>query len=331
MANGQATFPGLPFDGFRIGRPGPDGSFTFGDISPGQYTVIARGMRPVQDGAPPGTPAQIVWATSDVTIDGDNISGLALLLEPGLVVAGQVRFESATQKPAPDVKALRVSLQAVQTQGAATIAPNAAAPDANGQFRLAGATPGRYRMSATGPGVARPGGWFLKSAMVNGQDTLDLPFVLQPNQSISDAVLTLTDRLAQLTGTVQTAAGAPAAEFTVVLFPVDQTLWVAPSRRIQAVRPSADASYTCRNLPAGDYYVAWWSDGARGVVRPGLPPALAQGATGNHYRREQKVHDIRLGPPANQLTAEHVYTCKPTMVTGTEPHSFDRLRLLHTI
>jgi hypothetical protein len=303
LASSQSALSGQPFDGFRMGRASPDGAFTFSDIAPGQYTVLARGTRPVQEGAAPGTPPQIVWASADLTIDGENISGLALTLEPGLVITGQIRFESGTQKPAPDVKAIRVSLQPVQTQGAATISPSAAAPDANGAFRLSGATPGRYRLTASGPGTGRPGGWVLKSAVVNGQDTLDTPFVLQANQSVADAVITFTDRLAQLTGSVQNAAGAPATEFTVVLFPTDQALWAPQSRRIKGVRPAADGAYVVPNLPAGSYLLAAVDD-----VEPGewFDPAFLQRLIPGAVRvtvadGEQKVHDIRLGPAGKPI------------------------------
>jgi carboxypeptidase family protein len=301
-SSSQATFPGLPLDGFRMGRAAPDGAFSFGDVAPGQYTVLARGTRPVPEGAAPGTLPQIVWASADVAIDGENVSGLALTLEPGLVISGQIRFESGTQKPPPDVRAMRVSLQAVQTQGGATISPGAATPDANGQFRLLGATPGRYRLGASGPGTGRPGGWLLKSATVNGLDTLDTPFVLQPNQSVADAVITFTDRLAQLTGSVRNPSGAPATDFTVVAFPSDQALWSPQSRRIQGVRPGADGTFLIRSLPAGNYLLAAIDD-----VEPGewfdpaflqrLPRAIAVSIADG----EQKVQDIRLGPASKPI------------------------------
>jgi uncharacterized protein (DUF2141 family) len=297
LASGQTTFPGMPFDGFRTGRVGPGGEFSFSDISPGQYTLLARGTRTnSQEGGTPGTPPQMMWAAAEVSVDGENVSSLALALEPGMTIAGQIHFESAAQKPTADMKSIRVSLQPVQAPGA-TISPSAATPDASGQFRLSGVTPGRYRLFASAPGAGRPGGWIVKSAVISGQDTLDAPFVLQPNQNVADAVITFTDRLAQLTGSVLNAAGVAATDFTVVIFPTDQALWMPQSRRIQGVRPAADGAYTFRNLPPGDYYVAAIDD-----VEPGewFDPAFLQRLLPTAMKvaiadGEQKAQDIRSG------------------------------------
>ena len=113
-------------------------------------------------------------------------------------------------------------------------------------------------------------GWLLERC---GQDSLDSPFTLQPNQHVLDATITFADRLAQLSGTVQDAAGRAAPDYTIVLFPAEPALWVAQSRRLQGVRPSADGAYVIRNLPAGNYFVAAVDD-----VEPGewFDPAFLQ-------------------------------------------------------
>ena len=64
--------------------------------------------------------------------------------------------------------------------------------------------PGLYRLSAGGPG----NGWFIDSAIVDGQDTLDFPFEVKPGAAPSGAVITFTDKQAQLTGTITNQRGA---------------------------------------------------------------------------------------------------------------------------
>jgi hypothetical protein len=121
--------------------------------------------------------------------------------------------------------------------------------------------------------------------------------VLQPNQAVADTAIVFTDRLAQVSGSVQNAAGGATTDSTVVLFPTDQTLWLPQSRRIQGVRPSADGTYSFRSLPPGEYHLAAIDD-----VEPGewfdpaflqrLLPAAMKIAVADG---EQKVQDIRIG------------------------------------
>src|SRR6185437_3180449 len=104
----------------------------------------------------------------------------------------------------------------------------------------------------------------LQSAMVRGTDALDVPFMMVPNADTADAVITFTDRMAQLTGRLENTDGGPAAEYSIVVFPTSSSLWLPQARRIQSVRPSADGAFTFRNLPAGEYYLAALQD-----VEPG--------------------------------------------------------------
>jgi hypothetical protein len=137
----------------------------------------------------------------------------------------------------------------------------------------------------------------LRSAVVSGQDTLDLPFVLQPNQAVADAAITFSDHPAQLTGAVLNGAGVAAPEYTVILFPVEQSLWLPQARRIQGVRPSADGAYIFRNLPAGSYLVVAADDVETGewfdpAVLQRLAPAAVRITIADG---EQKVQDLRVG------------------------------------
>src|SRR5262249_51645428 len=154
---------------------------------------------------------QIMWASSDLSIDGDSISGVPLVMASGMTVAGRVRFVGTTKRPA-DLSSTKIALQPVQSGNAVTIVPAGAGVDAEGHFTLSGVTPGRYRLVATLPGRTR---WTLRSAIAGGVETLDVPLVLQPNQNITDAVITFVDHPAQLTGHLVTGAGAPSNDYTL--------------------------------------------------------------------------------------------------------------------
>jgi len=294
---GPAIVPGAPFETFRLIRPDTDGSFKFTNVSPGQYTVFARGGLGIAH--PDGSttdPTQLLWASTNVAVECEHITGLSLSLEPGLSISGQVRFEGRTLKPPADLRSIRVRVTP-QIEGGMMFVPEPVNVSADGRFTIPGAAPGRYRLTTSFPGSGRPGGWLAKSITAGGQDALDAPFTLQPNTHLRDATITFTERLAQLKGTLRTGAGAVTPEYNVVLFPADPSLWLAQSRRIQSVRPSADGAYVFRNVPAGDYLVAAVDD-----VEPGewFDPAFLQRTAASAARitigeGEQKAQDIRVG------------------------------------
>ncbi len=295
---GQTSTPGVVGQDLRMSGAGRDGSFSFDNVPPGQYRVLARALRPIArpDGSGDGPP-QIVWAATHVAVEGEPVTGLALALEPGLTISGQVRFEGTALKPPAELKSIRVTASPVDSQSRVSFAPDGVNAGSDGRFSIAGATPGPYRLTASFPGSGRPGGWLLKSVVAAGQDSLDSPFMLQPNQHVLDATITFTDRLARVTGTVRDASGGVGTDYTVVVFPEDPRLWTPQTRRIQGVPPSADGAYAIRNLPAGTYLIAPVDD-----VEPGewFDPAFLQRLAPAAIRvtiadGEWKVQDLRLG------------------------------------
>ena len=121
--------------------------------------------------------------------------------------------------------------------------------DASGKFTIASVVPGLYRFNAGGAG----NGWYIESAIIDGQDTLDFPFEVKPGSAPSSAVITFTDKQSQLTGTITNQRGQPAPEQTLILYPADERFWVPQSRRIRSTRPSTDGHFTFTGIPPGDY------------------------------------------------------------------------------
>jgi Carboxypeptidase regulatory-like domain len=292
IATDQVVPAGLPFDRYRATGIQSDGSFAFTDIAPGQYTIFARAT----DMGAAGTP-RALWASTDVVIAGENLTGLNLLLAPGLTLSGQVRFDSTSLVPPAELTNVRVTLLPVQTGRAASVAPSAATVDRVGRFTMSGILPGRYTLNASFPGLGAPGGWTLRSAVINGIDALDVPFTAAPNGQTANAIVTFVDRMGQLTGTLQNAGGGPAPEYSIVLFPTSSSFWFPQARRIQSVRPSTDGGFTFRNVPAGEYYLAAAED-----MEPGawFDPAFLQQLVPSSMKiaideGEHKAQDIRLG------------------------------------
>ena len=74
----------------------------------------------------------------------------------------------------------------------------------------------------------------------------------------ADIVVSITNQISSITGTVRDMNGKTSSSPTVAVFPTDKTLWRLPgmaSRRVQTAAPARDGRYTFRSLPAGDYYV----------------------------------------------------------------------------
>ncbi len=235
-------------------RVQPDGSFTYAGVAPGSYTLNARANR--EGGVP-------LWASADVIVDGTTISGITLALQDGLTVAGRLEFD-ADGVDAPD-NFSRARLLMLPAAGGAVNVMVATGPNALGQttispdgrFAIPGLTPGPYRVSAN---FNTPeANWVLKSAIIKGKDALDLPFTLEPSDTITDAVLTFTNRTQELSGTLSDASQRPAPDYTIVIFPEDRALW-GSTRRIRTARPGTDGRYTIANLPAGAYRLAAVTD-----------------------------------------------------------------------
>jgi hypothetical protein len=122
----------------------------------------------------------------------------------------------------------------------------------DGRFTLVGVIPGQYTIRATGG--------TMKSAMSGGQDTLDFPLDFSGERDVTDAVLTVTDRVSELSGVLTDGAGKPAVDYSIVVAPSDPRFWRPGSRRVMVTRPDTAGRYLFRSLPPGDYMLAAVTD-----------------------------------------------------------------------
>src|SRR6185436_10719551 len=84
----------------------------------------------------------------------------------------------------------------------------------------------------------------------------DFPLEVTADADVSGVVITLTDRVSELSGTVTDAAGKPGFGSTVIAVSTDRRHWVTGSRRVATSGLTADGRYTFRGLPPGEYRVA---------------------------------------------------------------------------
>ena len=184
---------------------------------------------------------------------------MVLELQKGTTVTGQVVLHSAATTQAVDftkaiMNLIPATLEANMMMFGSPSSP--AAVEASGRFTISDVFPGTYRISASFPGATAAPGWVVHSATVEGEDVLDTPLEVTGRAAVPGMVVTMTDRLTELSGTVVDEKGRPAADQTLVLYPVDEKYRVFQSRRIRTTRAGEDGRYTFRAVPPGDYRLA---------------------------------------------------------------------------
>jgi len=239
------------------------GRFSFTGITPGRYLVFARASAGRAGGSGPGN--LTLFAQTEVVTDGSDVS-VSLTLTPGVTVSGTVTFDSSGASPVPaNFSNVRVNLVPIVTGSGGQVGVAAVSPDASGTFSVAGVAPGRYRVDVSAPGSV-PGGspsWVIGTALVQSRDVMDDGLDVG-TVDISGVNVSMSDRPIELNGAMLDAAGQPAPEYYLILFPKNPALRAPQSQRILQTRPGSDGRYQFRGLRAGEYLLAALTD-----VQPG--------------------------------------------------------------
>jgi len=243
-------------------RTSPAGAFEFSSAKSGRYKVMVQASSRAAGGRG-GGPLDL-WGMTNVSVDGRDVSGVTVVLQPGMTFGGRIVIDPAATTKAPDLATTRVTLAPAQRNVAAFgVAPATIAPD--GTFTMAGAAPGSYRMNISPPLSPNTMGasyvWVAKSVTVRGREVLERAFDVNPGENIDGAVITLTDRVTSLSGRLIDGQGKPAPDYSVVVFAVDRAFWVqgllgGPRQ----TRPASDGSFRFQALPPGEYHLAVATD-----------------------------------------------------------------------
>jgi hypothetical protein len=230
----------------------PDGTFQLANVPPGDYILEVQerpqNARNLQD----VVAAQLEFASMPFSVSGADIDNLAVMTTPGVALSGRVAY----QGQAAPKQMLQVT---------AAPAGGGALPGMLGNARARGfgrvAEDGTFEIRGlAGPELIRvqgmPAGWALKSITLNGADITDTPYDFRPGSNVAGLIITLTDRLSEVTGMVRDARGEPLMDYVVVAFPEDKTLWGAQSRYVGTTRPNQNGTFSLKGLPAGRYLAA---------------------------------------------------------------------------
>jgi protocatechuate 3,4-dioxygenase beta subunit len=219
------------------------GRFVFMGIPPGAYQLIS-----VQSFLDSGQ-ASLAWVSQPITVGDADVTGLSLVMQPGVKISGRIVADSAATSK-PDLSQAFVSLRPASAgtwRGGRVIV----SPD--GTFVSTGDAPGRYFIA-----LARPQGWSIARLDHAGRDFADEPIELSTTD-VSDFVITITDRVSRVTGSVTDANGAPAAHASVIVFPVDAAKRRGPNfsnRRVRRADTTDAGTYDLSGLLPGEYALA---------------------------------------------------------------------------
>jgi hypothetical protein len=250
-ADSSAPVVAGPFAGNA--RTRNDGTFTIANVVPGSYILNAMnggpGGRLAAVGfAAGGANADMEIALLPITVGSEDLTGVVVVTGTGGTLSGTVSAaQGSTGKP--PTSGIQINSQALQPERPIFARP--ARVEADGTFRMT---------NLFGPRQIRVGGlpqnWTLKSILVGGVDVTDNPVDFKSGQEIKDAQIVLTDRVTEITGKAAAADGVPARDYTVVIFPEDQTKWTGTSRYIRSARPDQQGLFKVRSLPPAAAYLA---------------------------------------------------------------------------
>ena len=105
-----------------------------------------------------------------------------------------------------------------------------------------------------------PPGWLAKAILYDGRDLLDSGIEFKGGESLAGVQVILTDRHAELSGTVIAGERAPVAQYSVIVFPEDERLLHDPRRLARLARPNQEGRFRVDDLLPGSYLVAATAD-----------------------------------------------------------------------
>jgi hypothetical protein len=228
----------------------PDGTFTISNVAPGSYTLTATSGGPGRPGrGGGGADVDIEMGSLPVSVAGEDLTGITLVTSFGATMTGTVTVAQGSAAK-PPATGLQITAQPVPGGGRG-MGARPARVDADGTFALT---------NLFGPRLIRVNGlpqeWMLEAVIVAGSDVTDRPVDFGPNEEIENAQIVLTDRVTQVAGAVADRDGKPSRDFSVVVFPEDETKWASPSRYVRSARPDQQGLFKIRGLPPGDRYLA---------------------------------------------------------------------------
>ena len=224
----------------------PDGSFTISNVAPGDYHLEVFAVGDLQQFASSqGQIAPSEAASLQLTVTGEDITGVNLVSAPTSTATGRVVFEGEPQAKVSPGAVMIMAMAPIQT----SIVPGGIGKVRDDwTFEVKGLLDKRiFRVNP-------PPGWFLKSVTRDGTDITDSGIEIKPGEDVAGVDVLLTRHVASLNGTA-TRGDKPSGEYVVVAFAADRARWGNASRFVRTSRPDQSGKFEIKGLPPEDYLV----------------------------------------------------------------------------
>jgi len=221
----------------------PDGTFTLSGLPPGEYVLRANvgGM-----GFGDGTPE---FATAEVTVNGEDVTGVRLTTSKLVTLSGRVVVRDAAAasslKLPIRITATPVDLDDVMMFGG--MRGGSVNDDFTFELRV---PPGKFRLVSGSPTT----NWAIRAVRHNGVDVTDTGVEVTAGSDSSGVEVEFTNHVSEITGVVTDSRGEAVRDYTVLIFSQDREQWTANTRYRGVARPDQEGRFKARALPAGRYY-----------------------------------------------------------------------------
>jgi protocatechuate 3,4-dioxygenase beta subunit len=229
------------------GAVAADGSFNVANVPPGNYVLRIR----VPGASPPGSEI----ASMPITLMTEDLTGLRITTRRGSTIKGRVEWQGDSPRPTNPV---RITTRSAEWSpgplaGESTITyldPEAGTVRDDDTFVLDGIVGSVLFNSSPAPG------WTLRSATFRGRDITITGVDAASLEGDTPVVITLTDKLTDLTGDVRDSQGRPVTNYVVVVLPQEPVAGMGASRVTRVVRSDQGGAFRVRGLLPGNYVAA---------------------------------------------------------------------------
>jgi hypothetical protein len=229
------NFPGS--DGLVRGSIRPDGTFTLDAPTTGRYLLQAVNRTGDER------------AIAESVVSGADVEGVRLVGVKAVTASGRVVREPAMTLAATGLRSLGIVPSPADDDGAVALSMFAGPTPINedGTFETR-AWPGRVHLN-----VFASEEWIVRTVRHRGVDVTDRGIDFIPNENISEIEIELTNRVAEVIGTVTDSRGRRATDYSVLVFPEDPERRALTPRYVRSGRPDQHGEFRVGHLPTGAY------------------------------------------------------------------------------